>query len=88
MINPLAHMILAACQPYAAATLKELPVFEPNEYFFQHFQKPGEEQWETYMRVIREIMGENLGKGHSDAKLEDKFEYKDILYPSKKGKKE
>jgi hypothetical protein len=40
------------------------------------------------MRVIREIMGEHLGKSLSDAKLEDKFAYKDLLFPSKNGKKD
>ena len=66
-----------------------MPVFEPNEWFFQHWKRDDkEEKWETYMRVIREIMGEQLGKGLSEAKLEEKFAYKDLLYPSKKGKKD
>jgi hypothetical protein len=88
VINQLAHIILAGCQPYALCTVKEMPVFEPNAWFFEHHKKGSEEQWETYMRVIREIMGEQLGKGLSEAKLEDKFAYKDELYPSKKGKKD
>lgn len=32
---------------------KELPVFEPNEYFWQHHWQEGkEEKWEAYARVI------------------------------------
>ena len=81
-------MILAGCQPYATCTVKELPVFEPNQWFFDHFKEGNEEQWETYMRVVREIMGEHLGKVLSPAKLEDKFAYKDLLHPNKKGKKD
>lgn len=35
------------------------------------------------MRVIREIMAENLKFPLSNLKLEDKFDYKEILYPKK-----
>jgi hypothetical protein len=66
--------------------VKEMPVFKPNDYFFKHHQQTGEEKWMTYMRVIREIMGEQLGFKLTDARLEDKFTYKAILYPSKGGK--
>ena len=83
ILNPVAHMILSCCQPYSTATIKELPVFKPNDYFFMHHQKEGEEQWMTYMRVVREIMGDQLHFKLSEGRLEDKFDYKGILYPSK-----
>lgn len=35
------------------------------------------------MRVVRELMGEQLGFKLTNGRLEDKFEYKAILYPSK-----
>jgi hypothetical protein len=38
------------------------------------------------MRVIRELMADALGFQQTDAKLEDKFTYKDLLYPSKGAK--
>ena len=34
----------------------ELPVFKPNDYFFEHHQQKDEEKWQTYARVIRELM--------------------------------
>lgn len=34
ILNVLAHGILVCSQPYSYATIKELPVFKPNEYFF------------------------------------------------------
>ena len=40
------------------------------------------------MRVIREIMGEHLGKHLSDASIKDKFAYIEKLNPNKKGKKD
>lgn len=88
VLDVFAHMILICSQPYTTCTVKELPVFIPNEWFFQKYQKSGEERWETYMRIIREIMAENLGFKQSEAKLEDKFDYKAALYPSKAGKKD
>lgn len=38
------------------------------------------------MRVIRQLMAEAVGFKLSDQKLEDKFDYKVLLYP-KKGSK-
>jgi len=38
--------------------MKVFPTFKPNEYFWEHHQKEGEEKWETYARAIREIIHE------------------------------
>ena len=58
-------------------------MFEPNEYFFKHHVQEGEEKWQAYMRVIRQIMAETLEFKLSNQKLEDKFDYKQLLYPKK-----
>jgi hypothetical protein len=79
-------VILTTCQPYVTADIQELPVFKPNEYFFKNHQQPGEERWVTYMRVIREIMADSLKFKLSNLKLEDKFDYKELLYPKKGAK--
>jgi hypothetical protein len=34
--------------------IKEYPVFKPNDYFFKHHSRDGEEKWQTFARVIRE----------------------------------
>jgi hypothetical protein len=35
----------------------ELPVFEPNDYFWKHHWQEGkEEKWEAFARVVRQIM--------------------------------
>jgi hypothetical protein len=86
IMDVFAHMILCLCNLWSYAEIKELPVFRPNEYFFKHHQKPDEEKFQTYMRIVREIMGEHLGFKLTESKLEDKFEYKSILYPSKGSK--
>ena len=79
----LSHVFLLMCQPYVTCEVEELPVFEPNDYFFEHHMQEGEEKWQTYMRVIRQLMGEHFNFKLSDLKLEDKFDYKLQLYPSK-----
>lgn len=61
--------------------VKKLPVFEPNDYFFENHQKQGEEKWQTYARVIRDIMAEHGNLEKSNQSIEDKFEYKKLLYP-------
>jgi len=45
----------------AKCTYTELPVFKPNDYLFKHHQKEGEEQWETFARVVREVMAKHGG---------------------------
>ncbi len=78
--------LLLMCQPYMTAHIKEMPLFQPNDYFYTHHVKEGEEKWVAYMRVIRQIMGESLGFKLSEQRLEDKFEYKERLYPNKGSK--
>lgn len=44
-----------------------LPVFAPNDYFWKHHWQEGkEEKWETFARVIRQIMSEAGGLKLSD----------------------
>lgn len=35
IMNVGSHILLIGAQPYTILTVKELPVFEPNEYFFK-----------------------------------------------------
>jgi len=66
---------------HADAEVIEFPVFQPNEYFFKNHQKEGEEKWQTYARAIREIMTDGTGLELSDATIEQKYEYKKLLFP-------
>lgn len=78
-----------ACSPISfknRVVVTKLPVFEPNEYFWSNHQKEGEEKWQTYARVIRDIMSEHGDIPKSDKQIEDKFEYKAKLYPKQKHK--
>jgi hypothetical protein len=62
-------------------TKLELPIFRPNEYFWKHHQREDEEKWQTYSRVIRSLMSEVSGIPTLEVSIEEKFEYKKILYP-------
>lgn len=86
ILDVIAHMILVCAQPYTTCAVRELPVFRPNEFFFSHHQREGEERWQTYMRVVRQLMADSLKFVLSDARLEDKFAYKEALYPNKGAK--
>ena len=77
---------MASCGFSTKIKAVRLPVFEPNDYFFQNHQKEGEEKWQTFARVIRDIMSEVSGLEKSDLSIEDKFAYKKLLYGSKKEK--
>lgn len=65
---------------YTTATLTELPVFEPNEYFWKnHWQEGKQEKWEVFAEAVREIMGNQGGFPLTDNRMEDKFKYKEIF---------
>ena len=63
--------------------MRKYPTFRPNEYFWKNHQKEGEEQWQTYARVIRTIMATNGGFTESDIEIEEKFAYKELINPKK-----
>ena len=53
----------------------------PNDYFFEHHAMPNEEKWETYCRTIRSIMSKEGNLPMIDVNIEDKFKYKEYIYP-------
>ena len=83
----LPHYLIGASNLYCTATHKELPVFRPNDYFWKTHQRKDEEKWQTYARVMREIMAEVSGLPLEDQFIEQKFRYREILYPEKYAKK-
>jgi len=83
VIDGLPHYLIGASCPFSTITKIDLPVFRPNEFFWQNHQREGEEKWQTYERVLRQIMSEVGDLPLSDLSIEDKFEYKKILYPIK-----
>lgn len=61
-------------------TVQELPVFEPNEFFWKnHWQKDKEQKWECYARVMRKIMADHGGFQLSDCTQADKLHYKKMI---------
>jgi len=58
-------------------TIEEFPVFEPNEYFWTNFWQEGkEEKWQTYARIMRQIIADHSGLEISKCTMEDKIAYK------------
>lgn len=66
----------------------DMPIFRPNDYFWKHHQKEGESQWQTYARVIRDIIAEAGGFEKTEQWVEEKFEYMENLWPKKSKKKD
>ena len=83
IIEGMPHHMLTACIPWSTCTRTELPVFRPNNFFFENYQLEHEEKWQTYERIIRQIIAESGDFILSDAVIEDKFKYKMELYPGK-----
>jgi len=86
VLNFVAMTALMATNFYGELTISEMPVFMPNEYFFKHHSREGEEKWETYARVMRDLMALESGLEISELAIEEKYKYKELLFPNIKGK--
>lgn len=65
---------------FNSAYMRELPTFEPNDYFWKnHWNEGQEEKWQAYARAIREIMADVGGFQLHDASMEDKLKYKETF---------
>ena len=71
------HFMIMICNPFAWVTYTEYPVFVPNDYFWKHHQKDGEEKSDTYCRVLREFLAEELELPLSDLSFRDKVTYRE-----------
>ena len=84
LINFYAQAVIMCANPSSTVDVIALPLFTPNDYFFKHHQKEGEEQWETFARAVRQIMSEELACPLSEYDVNQKYEYRKYLYPNSK----
>ena len=69
-------------------TVHELPVFEPNEYFWKHHWDGKEQRWQAYARAVRTIMIEQGNLLDTASSMEDRLEYKKCFNQSLKPRSE
>jgi uncharacterized protein YjcR len=50
-------------------TMKEMPVFEPNEYFWKHHWDGKQDKVVVYANALQKIMAEELGIPTSDSSV-------------------
>lgn len=90
ILDGIVHHVLIASIPYCTVKVCEMPIFRPNEYFFKTHQGEGEERWETYGRIVREIISEGgdlpiaIRPDGTEVEYRDKLEYKNLLWPKTK----
>jgi hypothetical protein len=73
-----AWLIFAFNSIISTVTLTEMPIFEPNEFFWKNHWDGKEEKWEAYARVIREIIAKEGGFEIFDSQMEEKLVYKKL----------
>ena len=80
--------MLIGCLPYCIMNIVEMPVFEPNDYFWKHHWTEGkQEKWEAYADAVRHIIAEEHGDLELvDETMEDKFAFKEYLKNLKRSK--
>ena len=81
------HSLVTMACIFITADIQYMPVFAPNDYFWEHHWEEGkEEKWEAFARVVREIMCEAGGYPSSELTMQDKFNYKAELKALHKNK--
>ena len=60
-------------------TVRELPLFIPNDYLFETHANKGNDRWEVYAWAIREIIAEVGGFEKSELPYRAKLQYETIL---------
>jgi hypothetical protein len=69
------QILIQSCG-YITINVDVLPIFLPNEFFWNHHWQEGkEEKWEAFARVTRDIIAKSGGFGLSKCTMEDKFEF-------------
>ena len=58
----------------------EMPVFAPNEYFWKNHWDGKLEKWKVLAKAVREAMAEAGGYQLSDSSMDDKLEYKNLIW--------
>ena len=81
------HCWLMALNMYSTCDIQELPTFKPNQYLWDNHMKEGEDKATCYTRVIRELMAEEFGFKLAEIDLEEKFDYRQLIWPKKGGSK-
>lgn len=79
------NFLAVGCQTIAwTFTQQEMPVFEPNEYFWKHHWDGKEDKWRAYARAVQQVIADQSGLEVSDCWVEDKLEYKQWIKAQKK----
>jgi len=60
-------------------TINEMPVFEPNEYFWKNHWDGKEEKWKAYARTMRQIIADEANLKLSSCTQADKVHYKKMI---------
>ena len=77
--------LLVHCM-FVVYTMTELPIFRPNEFFWENHWDGKEQKWDAYARAVRQIMIEAGNFEESENTMEDKIEYKNLVRKSMKSK--
>ena len=92
ILDGFCHHFLATSCLFSTLEVFEMPIFRPNEFFWENHQREGEEKWQTYARVIRDIISEGGGipiarhEDGSEIDIREKNEYKNLLWPPRQKK--
>lgn len=66
---------MCCAPPFGTVRHRILPVFKPNDYFWKHYWKPGEDKAQVFANAVRQVMLEAGGFKDTDNTAESRFEY-------------
>lgn len=75
------HLWLMGLNWYATCTIEEFPTFKPNQFFWDNYQREGEDQATCYARVVRDILSKEMNLPLCEVDMEEKFDYRALIWP-------
>ena len=78
-VSFVAHTYITLHAFFTRYTVYEMPVFEPNEYFWKNHWDGKEERWVAFARAVRNCMLLKSGLKDTEATMEDRVRYKFLV---------
>lgn len=82
-IGLFSHKVITYSYWYHELTFEEIPVISPTDYMFENYSHLGNEKWEIYTEVVREIYCEIASFKKSDRTFKDFLDYISYIRKSK-----
>jgi lysophosphatidylcholine acyltransferase/lyso-PAF acetyltransferase len=74
------HIIMSLCYLYHDIEVYKLPIIKPTSYMYENYNHYGQDKWEIYAEVVRDIYCEIGGFEKSEKTFRDTLDYVSTMH--------